>query len=233
MNILVVNDDGVFHQGIKILAQNLMPYGNVYVVAPHRARSAASHSIVLTRPLSFERIDDIIEGAITYQIDGKPVDCVRLATSILDVKFDFVFSGINNGLNLGTDIIYSGTVAAAREGFIEGINSIAISCDRNFNIVKNEIKDLIKYIFDNKLYSKDYVVNINFPTEEYNTSLGIKYTNQGIKRFKTEYEKNKDGKYIVKEDIITYDKCKDTDVYLASKGYITITYLDANLNYKK
>ena len=233
MNILVVNDDGVFHQGIKILAEELKTYGKVFVVVPHRARSAASHSIVLTRPLSFEKIDDIVEGVTTYQTDGKPVDCVRLATSILDVKFDFVFSGVNNGLNIGTDIIYSGTVAAAREGFIEHINSIALSCDRNFNIVKKEIKNLLKYVFENKIYSTDYTVNINWPTENFNESKGIKFTKQGVKRFKTEYEQNKDGKYVVKEDIITYDKNEDTDVFLASEGYITITYLDVNLNYKK
>ena len=92
---------------------------------------------------------------------------------------------------------------------------------------------MLKYVFENKIYSKDYTVNINWPTEEYNESKGIKFTNQGIKRFKTEYEQNKDGKYVVKEDIITYDKNEDTDVFLASKGYITITYLDVNLNYKK
>ena len=111
-NILVVNDDGINAIGIKILATKLLKYGNVYVVSPDRGRSAASHKVILHKPLTFEHVD-VIESAKCYQKSGMPADCVRLANIILDVDFDIVISGVNDGLNLGTDIIYSGTCAGA------------------------------------------------------------------------------------------------------------------------
>ena len=152
MNILVVNDDGIKAIGIKILATALLKHGNVYVVAPDRPRSAASHKVILHKPLSFEAVDEI-DGAICYKTSGMPADCVRLATGILDVKFDLVFSGVNNGLNIGTDIIYSGTVAAAREANIEYIPAVAISTDfDSFDIVEKELDSVLELVFNKKLY---------------------------------------------------------------------------------
>ena len=139
LNILVVNDDGIKGRGIHILASRLKKYGNVYVVSPDRGRSAASHKVILHKPLTFEKVD-VIEGANCYQTSGMPADCVRLANIILDVDFDLVFSGVNDGLNLGTDIIYSGTCAGAREGVIEGIPGVAVSTDfKSFDIVEKEL----------------------------------------------------------------------------------------------
>lgn len=222
LNVLVANDDGINELGIKILAQALNKYANVYVCAPDTGRSAASHSIKINTPITFERVN-AIDCAICYQTNGTPADCIRLATSILDVKFDLVFSGINNGLNLGTDIIYSGTVAAAREAHIAYIPSVAISVDRDsFDIAINELDNLLDLIFTKKLYSKEYTLNINFPVSEYKKSMGIKFARQGIKRFKTEFSKNTDGLYYESSNSIMYDKNEDTDVYLAAQGYITI-----------
>lgn len=153
MNILVANDDGINEVGIAILAKALMKYGDVYVCAPDSGRSAASHSIKLLKPMTFEPVN-LIEGVKAYQTSGTPADCIRIANSVLNVKFDIVFSGINNGLNLGTDIIYSGTVAAAREAHIAYIPSVAISVDRDsFDIAKNEIDNLLSIIFNKKLYT--------------------------------------------------------------------------------
>lgn len=220
MNILVVNDDGIEAEGIKILAKSLIPYGNVFVVAPNKCRSAASHSITFGT-ISFNSVS-VIKGADCYSCSGMPVDCVRLSTSILRKNFDLVFSGINNGLNCGTDIVYSGTVAAAKEAIIEGIPGIAISTDHDsFDIAKNEIDDCIKFIMDNKLYSLDYVLNVNFPTKDFKKSLGYRFTKQGIKSFKTEYMKNNEGSYDVLEDIITFDTDPDCDVSLGRMGYTT------------
>lgn len=220
MEILVVNDDGVYAEGIKILANALLPYGNVTVVAPDQGRSAASHAINMGT-ICFEEANAIL-GITAYACSGMPVDCVRLATSVLKKEFDIVFSGINNGLNCGTDIVYSGTVGAAKEAIIEGIPGIAVSVDRGaFDIALNEIDEVIKYIMDNKLYSTDYVLNVNFPISSFKKSRGYRFTKQGIKSYKTEFMKNNIGSYDVLKDSVTFDTEPDTDVYLGKEGYIT------------
>ena len=232
MEILVVNDDGINSYGIKLLASKLIKYGNVTAIAPDKQRSAASHSINVLAPLKLEKTEPIYEGVLSYKTDGTPVDCVILATGALNRSFDIVFSGINNGLNIGTDIIYSGTVAAAREAYIEGMASVAISTDRRFDIVESEIDEILDMIFNKKMYSKDYTININFPTKDFDRSKGIKYAIQGKKRFKTTYTL-KDGAYVVLKDEITYDDNPLTDAYLSLKGYTTITFLDVNLTKEK
>lgn len=225
LNILVANDDGINAYGIKLLANALKKYGNVTVCAPDGGRSASGHSIILHGTLGFnfvERKDDIN----WYVTSGTPADCVRLAVDLIDTEFDIVFSGVNNGLNLGTDIIYSGTVAAAREAQIEFLPAVAISTDfDSFDIVEKELEAVLDKVFEEKLYSKDYVLNINFPTCDYKESLGYKYCRQGIKRFKTKFVLNDEGRYINTDNDIVYDTNPDTDVYQASKGYITLVPL--------
>lgn len=233
LNILVANDDGIDAIGIKILANKLKKWGNVYVCAPESGRSASSHSIILHDSLTFEFVGDIADIK-WYKTSGMPADCVRLPLYLLNEKFDIVFSGVNNGLNLGTDIIYSGTVAVAREANIEYIPSVAISCDTNsFEIVENELDNLLEYVFNNELYSKEYVLNINFPTNEFNKSIGYKFCRQGIKRFKTEFNEISENRYVNGVNHIVYDESIDTDVYLASLGYITLVPLQvAQTNFK-
>ena len=222
MNILVVNDDGIQATGINLLAKALIKYGNVYVVAPDRGRSAASHSVILNKPLTFEKVDQV-EGAQCYQTSGLPADCVRLANIILNVEFDLVVSGVNDGLNLGTDIIYSGTCAGAREGVIEGIPGVAISTDfKSFEIVKKELDKVLKLVFDNKLYSKEYLLNINFPVSKYNESKGVKVARQGDKIFTSIFTEIEPNVYSVLNEEEIHDTKEDTDVYLADMGYITL-----------
>lgn len=233
MEILVVNDDGVFAEGIQILAKALLPYGNVTVVGPDQGRSACSHSILIRQTIEFLSVD-AVEGIPCYSCSGMPVDCVRLATSVLKKKFDIVFSGINNGLNCGTDIVYSGTVAGAKEAIIEGIPGVAISTDHGyFDIAIQEIDSLVKYVMENHLYSTDYVLNINFPTKEFHKSKGYRFTKQGIKSFKTEFMKNNKGSYDEFGEVITYDMDEDTDVYLGKKGYITFVPVGVDQTYHK
>ncbi len=222
MNILVVNDDGINADGLHVLANALCKYGDVYVCAPDRGRSAASHSIDLVNPIEFIELD-IPNVVRAFKISSTPVDCVRVFTGALDIKIDVVFSGINNGLNLGTDIIYSGTVAAAREAMIEGYKSVAISCDRDCLCdIKNELDAILGFIFDNDLLSNEYTLNINYPISKFKKSNGIKICKQGKKRFKSYFKANSDGLYKTSHEEITYDTDKDTDVYLANEGNITV-----------
>lgn len=129
MNILITNDDGIDAEGINILSKTLSLKHNVYVVAPHTNRSAVSHHINMTDTLDIKKIKENY-----YSLTGFPVDCVSvgLKSSLLPCKIDAVISGINRGANMGTDIIYSGTCAAARQAVLDGVPAVAISlapCD--------------------------------------------------------------------------------------------------------
>lgn len=225
MNILVVNDDGIDAEGLHVLADALIKYGNVYICAPDRGRSAASHSIDLINPIELVEVESS-NAVIAYKISSTPADCVRVFTGALDIKIDIVFSGINNGLNIGTDIIYSGTVAAAREAMIEGYKTVAISCNRSgLNSFKDELDDILSFIFDNDLLSNEYTLNINSQTSKHEKSKGIKICRQGKKRFKSYYKPISDGLYKTSYEEITYDTDYDTDVFLSNEGYITIVPL--------
>lgn len=225
MNILVVNDDGISAVGIKKLVQGLKKYGHITVCAPNQGRSASSHCIILHGSLSFE-LDKEEDGISWYTTNGMPADCTRLALSLLETNFDVVFSGINNGLNIGTDILYSGTVSAAREAMISGLPAVAISTDFDaFSIVDEELDSLLEYIFSKQLFSKNYVLNVNFPTKEFPYSKGYQFCHQGTKTFHTRFVKNADGLYENTDEKITYDTNPESDVFLASKGYITFVPL--------
>lgn len=225
MNILVVNDDGIEAKGIHLLAEKLKAYGTVYVCAPDQGRSASSHCILLHHSLSFEYVKEE-EGVFWYKTSGMPADCVRLALDLIPVKFDLVFSGINNGLNVGTDIVYSGTVSAAREAMLEGCSAIAISTDfDSFLIVEEEIDSLLKFIFEKKFYSKHYVLNVNFPTHSYLKSKGYRFTKQGQKIYLSRFVQNEDGTYHNEDKELFIDEDGDTDVFLSTKGFITFVPL--------
>ena len=129
-HVLVSNDDGIFAQGIQTLANTLAGVGyRVTVVCPDRERSATGHGLTIHRPIRVEAVEGIFEPGIkAWACSGNPSDCVKLALStLLDDTPDFLVSGINHGANLGTDVLYSGTVSAAMEGTIEGIPSVAFS----------------------------------------------------------------------------------------------------------
>lgn len=163
MKILVSNDDGVYATGINALAEALQEVAEVQIVAPDRDRSGASNSLSLTRPL---RTKTLHNGAIS--VEGTPTDCVHLAlTGLIDFVPDLVVSGINDGSNLGDDIVYSGTVAAAMEGGNFGIPSIAVSMVRkvqttHFETGAQVVKQLIEHINHHPLPART-ILNVNVP----------------------------------------------------------------------
>lgn len=227
MNFLLVNDDGYNSTGINLLKEALKPYGNIYIIAPNVEKSGSSHSFSYHGPFYLERCKDN-----EYMLNGFPVDCVRLSV-VLNVKFDIVFSGINSGLNLGTDIIYSGTLGAAREAIIQGIPSVAISTDRGcFEIVKKELDGILKLVFDKKLYSTRYILNINFPTIDFKESKGIKFAKMGKKIFTTTFKKVNDY-YDVIEDKVRLDEDRESDVYLSTQGYTTLVPVGIDQTHNK
>jgi 5'-nucleotidase len=178
-NILVCNDDGVRSEGILALAEALGGVGTVYVIAPDRERSAASHALTLAHPLRIEQI-----GPRVYAVDGTPTDCVNLGVNgiLKTKKISLVASGINKGANLGDDITYSGTVSAAMEGTLLGIPSIAISLASRtrfrFEAAAEFALRVAKKVLRNGL-PKDTLLNINLPNVPPDELRGVRVTRQG------------------------------------------------------
>lgn len=228
--ILVSNDDGIHSDGIKKLASALRRVGVVYVVAPDRERSAASHSLTMHRPLRVQEA-----GRNMYAVDGTPTDCINIAVNgILPKKPDLVVSGINRGGNLGEDVSYSGTVSAAMEGTLLDIPSIAMS------LASREVFDfrpaaafaarLARHVLRHGL-PKDTLLNVNVPHSEH--IKGYKITKQG-KRFFTDVVVEKTdprGKkyYWIGGNMVRWEGGEEADFYAINNGYISITPLHLDM----
>lgn len=232
LNILVSNDDGITSEGIKALADILKTLGNVYVVAPDRERSASGHSLTLNHPL---RVEEIKKNYLS--VDGTPTDCVNLAMNgLLAHKPDIVVSGINKGANMGDDITYSGTVAAAMEGTLLGVPSIAISlAGKNgleFSAAAGFAKKAARFVLDNGM-PKDTLLNINVPNIESGKIKGYRVTRQGKRIYgDTIIEKTdpRGRKYFwVGGDVLGYEKIENSDFNAISEGYISITPVHLDL----
>ncbi len=225
MNILVVNDDGIQAKGIHILAEALKAYGETYVVAPQSEQSGAAHSITLHDPMGLKKCEDFMPGVSAWSLEGKPADCVKFAAFGLGIKPDLVVSGINDGANLGTDIMYSGTVSGAFEGVILGIPSIAISTDfDHFGIVEKEIDSLLSRVMAADILDSGVVLNINFPSAIHAASRGIHITHQGLRPFDHAYEFDGE-KYWAKGTWYPFINDETSDVYAFENGYISLTPL--------
>ena len=184
MRILLSNDDGYFAPGLACLAEHLAKIADVTVVAPERDRSGASNSLTLDRPLKLSRAANGF-----YYVNGTPTDCVHLAvTGMLDQQPDMVVSGINCGANMGDDTIYSGTVAAAMEGFLLGIPSIAVSLEgKKFAYYETAAKVATELVqrFAKQKHSQPWLLNVNVPDVSYEKLRGVEVTRLG-KRHKAE-----------------------------------------------
>ncbi len=233
MNILVVNDDGYQAEGIKILVESLKEYGNVYVMAPETEQSGASHRITVHTFVRIHERDIFGTDVKAWSIEGTPADCVIFALKYLKLDIDLVVSGINNGPNLGTDTIYSGTLAGATEANVHNIPSIAFSVDfGGFELAKKEIGRILELLIDNNSYSTEYVLNVNFPMKKYEDSKGIMITEQGVRLYHHDFQVEGD-KIWAKGwwDDATNDP--QTDVCAYEKGYISISPLGISRAHKK
>lgn len=181
MKILVSNDDGHLATGIQVLTEALDAVAEVVVIAPDRNRSAASNSLTVHSPL---RVTEVAPSR--YRVDGTPSDCVHLAlTGFLDFEPDLVVSGINHGANLGDDVIYSGTVAAAMEGRFLGLPSIAVSLAGegqliHFDTAARVVTELIERLARQSL-AKDLTLNVNVPDIPFAELTGVEATRLGFR----------------------------------------------------
>ena len=178
MRILLSNDDGYFAPGLAVLADAVRQIAHIDVVAPERDRSGASNSLTLSRPLRMQRSANGF-----YYVDGTPTDCVHLAiTGLLSQEPDMVISGINHGANLGDDVIYSGTVAAAMEGRFLGLPAIAVSLvgrsGAHFATAARVVLDLLVKLKNHPLPT-DTILNVNVPDVPYDQLGGFEATRLG------------------------------------------------------
>jgi 5'-nucleotidase len=232
MRILVTNDDGVESEGIKVLASSMMGLGDVYIVAPKNPQSAGSHATTLHKPLRVEKYPMGIGEKISLRVSGTPADCVLLAVDeLISEKIDVVVSGINNGPNLGYDIIYSGTVAGAREGAINGILSFAFSVDAfenpNFSYVAKFAPLFIKAVIDLNIKGKVYF-NLNFPNLSEKEIKGYRFVKQGRREYIERVKIGEDpfGKeYFWIGGKLKQDEQNDTDTEAVRNGFVAITPL--------
>ncbi|WP_028451064.1 5'/3'-nucleotidase SurE [Chitinilyticum aquatile] len=232
MRFLVSNDDGYFSPGIAALAMALGDEGDALVCAPERDRSGASNSLTLDRPLTVREAP----GGFLY-VNGTPTDCVHLAaTGLMEALPDMVLSGINHGANMGDDTVYSGTVAAATEGYLLGIPAIAISLasrtPQHFETAARVALDLVRR-FKRQSFSVPLLLNVNVPDLPYEELKGVRITRLG-RRHKAEpviRSSNPRGETIwwVGPPGVAADAGEGTDFHAVSEGYVSITPLSTDL----
>ena len=235
-SILITNDDGIDSSGIYALWQAMCEIGNPIIVAPSKEQSAASHSITLNRPLNVKYISRNC-GFKGWSVNGTPADCTKLGVkTILDQKPDLIISGINQGANLGVNLIYSGTLSAATEGALLGIPSIAISLASfntdDYRASKIVAIEMAKYLLKNKV-PKGTLLNVNVPYGNPEDIKGKRITRQGNQYFKDEFEKRTDPRkntyYWIKGELIDNDSSIDYDGKAIADNYISITPINFNL----
>lgn len=242
--ILVTNDDGINSQGIRTLSKALQSVGEVYIVAPEREQSAVGHALTLHRPLKSEKIRNK-----TYFINGTPTDCIILGVNkLLPQKPDLIVSGINNGGNMGDDITYSGTVAAAIEGTLCGILSIAISLVREaqsnivyynkgglrFQKAAKFAQRLAKQVFEKGLPA-DTFLNVNVP--DTTRIKGIRLTSQGKRVYDNSIYEMLDPRgrkhFWIGSDTPVWQSGEGSDFEAVKNDFISVTPVHLDLtNYK-
>lgn len=232
MRILLSNDDGYFAPGLACLAETLSEIAEIIVVAPERDRSGSSNSLTLDRPLSLHKAHNGF-----YYVNGTPTDCVHLAvTGMLDVLPDMVVSGVNNGANMGDDTVYSGTVAAATEGYLLGVPSLAISLEGaskgNFLTAARVAADMVKRLHNNNL-SHPMLLNINVPDVAYQQLQGTEVTRLG-RRHKAEpviksVSPRGETVFWVGAAGAAQDAGEGTDFYAVQQNRVSVTPLQIDL----
>lgn len=237
MNILLTNDDGINAEGINTLGELLSENHNVIMVAPESERSASSHSITIREPIVVKQVKKPYKVK-AYSTSGTPADCVRVALDKLGIdNIDIVMSGINKGLNIGDDILYSGTVSAAIEGAMYKVPSIAVSTEfrkdkkENYNIAAKYTLEMLNKIQIEDL-KNDVVLNLNVPFCSEEEIKGIKVCKVGNRIFNTRFseETDKEGnKIFTLEGQKNEDIYEGTDVYYIRNKYVTLTPLHYDL----
>lgn len=232
MRILVSNDDGYFAPGIEALARRLQAFADVTVVAPERDRSAASNSLTLDRPLAVRRAANGF-----HYVNGTPTDCVHVAISgFLEVRPDLVVSGINDGANMGDDTLYSGTVAAATEGYLLGLPAMAFSLAEKGHAHLDDAADLAAKLVQRlapRLLAKPMLLNVNLPSRPAAAVQGVEVTRLGRRHVAEPVIPglNPRGEtvYWIGRSGAAREAGPGTDFHAVEQGRVSVTPLDIDL----
>ena len=221
MRFLIVNDDGINAEGIKLLAKWALQYGEVTVVAPKYEQSGKSHAIDFMNPIEIKRVD-FLEGVEAWSMASTPADCVRFGIFGLHRQYDVVLSGINRGTNMSGDIIYSGTMGAIFEAGNQRHKGIAFSTTpENLEEATKYLDMAYNYIIENNLFDFSNRYNVNIPEEV----KGIKITKQGDAYFSDAFHQVDEITYTQYGEMIS-DTCpedKERDTNAFAEGFISVT----------
>ena len=231
--ILVSNDDGINAPGIKALATALNEVGECYVVAPHEEQSGVSHAITIRHPVRAHKVPFEVNGnpLEAYAVEGTPVDCVKLAIDQLLPRMpDLVVSGINQGPNAAINTIYSGTVSAALEGAILGINAIAFSLNAwkggDFYAGAESIRSIVGSVLQKPL-PMGVLLNVNIPDLPANEIKGVSVTRQAESRWQESFVERIDPMnkpyYWISGQFVDLDEGEDTDLAALRAGWVSVT----------
>jgi len=238
MKILCTNDDGFMATGLQVLASAARTLGEVTVVAPDREQSATSHSLTLHHPLRSRRASD---G--TLVVEGTPTDCVILAVNaLMDQRPDFCLSGVNHGSNMGEDVLYSGTVAAAMEATVLGLPSLAISyTGPNFESIvawEEKLASLLRIFFLRRSdFPTSTLLNVNLPAVDPDRVRGVRITSLGERRYSESLTRAMDPSgreyFWIGGGAPRWKGNQESDFKAVDEGYISVTPLHLDLtNYR-
>ena len=238
MNILLTNDDGINSPGLWAIAEKLVNIGNVTVAVPDRNQSGTGASMTLTEPIRMEKARSPVAGVVdTYSIEGTPADCVIMGVEYICIgKVDLVVSGINEGANLGLDILNSGTFGAALHGYFRGINSVALSAKYVGEVIYGPAA-IIGATVSQLLLERDdpdpLLLNVNLPPQEFEDIKGIRSTILGTKAYLENVEEFKNGRrtyYWIKHNRETeLVSDENTDIWVVNNDYVSITSVNPYL----
>ena len=235
--ILVTNDDGIHAPGLRALVEVVSSMGKVVVVAPKSPQSGMGHAITINQPLRVNAVDHF-KDVEAYECTGTPADCVKLAKAeILKQKPDLCVSGINHGSNSSINVIYSGTMSAAMEASIEGIQAIGFSLlswdeKASMETSKHFAGIIVDKVLNNKL-PEGVLLNVNIPNTTIENIKGVKVARQADAKWVEEYDVRKDpmGKkyYWLKGEFINFDRGVDTDEWALKNNYVSVVPVQFDL----
>ena len=235
--ILITNDDGITAPGIRNLVEAVKDLGKIVVVAPDKPQSGMGHAITIGHPLRLLQTDTY-NGIESYQCNGTPVDCVKLAVDkVLHRKPDLCLSGINHGANHSINVIYSGTMSAAVEAGIESIPSIGFSLldysiEANFTGARHYARILVQQVLKKSL-DKHMILNVNFPAVDINLIKGVRLCRQAYAKYEEDFIERNDptGRkyYWLTGEFVNFDKGKDTDVWALKNNYVSVVPVQFDL----
>ncbi|HEX5438200.1 MAG TPA: 5'/3'-nucleotidase SurE [Gemmatimonadaceae bacterium] len=241
MRLLCTNDDGILAPGLECLVRAAQALGDVTVVAPDREQSATSHSLTLHYP-----IRPVQRGDHRYQVDGTPTDCVMVAVeALMDHRPDFVLSGVNHGQNMGEDVLYSGTVAAAMEGVSLGIPAMSISfaggegsADPDLLAAQVEVLSrLLQHLTSLDHMPRDTLLNINLPALRPEEIKGVRLTRLGRRVYSDSLVRMRDPRgreiFWIGGGSAAWSGAEDSDFRAVGEGYISVTPLSLDLTHER